>query len=78
MLSLLLSKIGGYLAAAGGLVLVILGALGMARRSGVKAEQEAEKDKALQQGKEAGGIDDKIRATSDDDLAKRLSKYQRD
>jgi hypothetical protein len=74
----LLSKVGGYLAAAGGLLLALLAAWGLARKSGEKAEQQAQKDKAFEQGKESGEIDDKVHNLSDDDLAKQLRKSSRD
>ncbi len=74
----ILSKLWGYVIAAGALVLAVLAALGVARRSGVKAEQEKQTEKALDQAKESNAIDKAVRATGDDDLARRLSKYQRD
>jgi hypothetical protein len=44
----------------------------------VKQEQAAETTKALQQSKEAGEITTEVRNLSDDDLAKRLQRDQRD
>jgi hypothetical protein len=78
MLSLLLSKFWGYLAAAGGLILVVLGALGIAKRSGVKEEQAKETEKALQQAKGRNEIDSTVRDLPQSDLDKRLSRDQRD
>jgi hypothetical protein len=74
----MLSKLWGYVIAAGVAVLAILAALAGARRSGRKAEQEAQTEKALDQAKEANAIDKAVRADTDDALAKRLSKYSRD
>lgn len=76
-MSFLLSKIGGWLAAAGVILLGLLAALGMAKRAGVKEEREAQKDKALEQGKESSEIDTKVRGMSDDDLATRLRRDSR-
>lgn len=78
MFSLLLSKIGGYLAAAGGLILIILGALGFAKRQGVKQEQAKETEQALQQAKESNAIDQSVRNLSQSELDKRLRVDQRD
>lgn len=78
MFSLLLSKVGGYLAAAGGLILLVLGALGIAKRSGVKEEQAKETNVALQQAKEANAIDSDVHALPQSDLDKRLRVDQRD
>lgn len=74
----MLSKLYGYFAAAGGLILVVLAALRIAKRSGRKEEQQVQKDRAFEQGKESGEIDTKVRGMSDDDLATRLRRDQRD
>jgi hypothetical protein len=74
----ILSKLWGYVIAAGALVLAVLTALGIARRSGVKAEREAQTEKALDQAKESNAIDKSVRADTDDALAAKLKKYQRD
>lgn len=78
MFSLLLNKFGAWIAAIGGVLLALLAALGMAKRAGRKEEQQAQEDKALQQGKESSEIDDKVRSASSDDLAARLRRDQRD
>lgn len=74
----MLSKLYGYLAGAGALILGILAALGMAKRAGRKEEQDAQRDKALEQSKESNEIDTKTRATSDTELDERLRRHQRD
>lgn len=73
----MLSKLYGYLAAAGGLLLVVLAALRIAKRSGRKEEQQVQKDRAFEQGKESSEIDTKVRGMSDDDLATRLRRDSR-
>lgn len=73
----MLSKLYGYLAAAGGLLLVVLAALGIAKRSGRKEEQQVQKDRAFEQGKESSEIDTKVRGMSGDDLATRLRRDSR-
>ncbi len=74
----MLSKLYGYLAGAGALIVAIIAALGMARRSGVKAEQAAETEKALEQAKESNVTDQSVRNLSQSDLDKRLRRDQRD
>ena len=73
-----LNKLWGYVAGLGGLILVILGALGLAKRSGVKEQKEKETEQALKQAKEANEIDSKVHASSDQSVTSELSKYKRD
>jgi hypothetical protein len=74
----LLSKLWGYLAGAGALVIAILAALGMAKRAGKKEEQADETAKSLQQAKESNVIDQSVHNLSQSDLDKRLRVDQRD
>jgi hypothetical protein len=74
----LLNKLWGYLAAAGGVILIILGALGLAKRAGVKQEQAKETEKALNDAKEASKIDSAVHDKSDATVADELRKYTRD
>jgi len=78
MLSLLLNKVWGYVLGAGALLIAVLAALGLAKRAGVKQEQAAETEKALQQSKESNEIDTQVRALSESDLDKQLRRDQRD
>ena len=73
-----LSKLWGYIAGLGGLILVVLGALGLAKRSGVKEQKEKETEQALKQAKEASEIDTNVHGKSDSSVADELRKYQRD
>ena len=72
------TKLYGYIAGLGAVILAILGALGMARRSGVKAEQQKEIERSLQQAKESNEIDAKNRALSDADALAKLRRDTRD
>lgn len=74
----MLAKIYGYLAAAGGLLVAILAALGLAKREGRKEAQTDELKKSLEQAKEASEIDSKVRDSSSADIANELQKYTRD
>jgi hypothetical protein len=74
----ILNKLWGYLVAAGAIVLAVLVALAGARRSGRKAERADQTEKALDQAKESNAIDKDVRADTDDALAAKLRKYQRD
>ena len=73
----MLTKLYGYLAAGGALIVAILAALGLAKRSGVKQEQQKETEKALTQAKEASEIDSKVNQSSDSAIADELLKYTR-
>jgi hypothetical protein len=77
MLSLLLSKVGGWFAAAAALFVALLAAWGLARRSGEKAQQSKDVSQALTDSKDANEIDDKVRSMSDASLDKRLSEFTR-
>jgi len=74
----ILSKLWGYVVALGAVILAVLAALAGARRSGAKAEQVKQTEKALEQAKESNEIDKAVRATPDDALAAKLRKYSRD
>jgi hypothetical protein len=78
VISLLLAKLAPYAAGLVALLAALGGVIFSAKRSGVKQEQAAETTKALQQSKEAGEITTEVRNLSDDDLAKRLQRDQRD
>ena len=73
----MLSSLYAKLAAIGGVILAILAALGMARRSGAKAEQQKELETSLKQAKESNEIDDTVRRMDDSVLDKRLRDFQR-
>ena len=73
----MLSKLYGYLAGAGALIVAVLAALGLAKRSGVKQEQQKETDKALKDAKQASEIDSKVNQSSDSAIADELLKYTR-
>ena len=74
----ILSKLWGYVIAAGAVVLAVLAALFSARRSGEKAVEVKATEKALEQAKDSNEIDKAVRADTDDALAAELRKYQRD
>lgn len=78
MFSVLLSKVWGYLVAAGGLILVVLGALGMAKRQGKKEAQEEQTEASLKAAKEASEIDAKVHDATDPAVVDGLRKYERD
>ena len=73
-----LSKLWGYLIGLGTLVVGLLAALGWARRSGVKAEQAVETERALKEAKEASDIEATNRALSDATARDKLRGDQRD
>jgi hypothetical protein len=73
-----MSKIYEWLAGFAALVVGILAAWGIAKRSGVKEEQAAETEKSLQQSKESNAIDTEVHNLSQPDLDKRLRDSQRD
>ena len=72
LLSKFFAGIWGYVAAAGGIILAILAALGMAKRAGVKQEQAVETERSLKESREANVIDDKVHAMSDAELDRQL------
>ena len=72
------SKLYGYLIAVGTLLVGLLAALGWAKRSGGKAEQAVETEKALKQSKESNEIDTAVHNLSQSELDKRLRDVQRD
>ena len=74
----MLSKLSGYLIAAGTLLVGLLAALGWAKRSGMKAEQAVETEKALKQSKESNEIDTTVHNLPQSELDKRLRDAQRD
>jgi hypothetical protein len=74
----ILSKLWGYVIAAGALILAVLAAVAGIRRSGAKAEREEQTEKALDQAKESNAIDKSVRADSDDTVADKLRRYTRD
>lgn len=74
----ILSKLWGYVIAAGAVVLAVLAALGMARRSGAKAVEIKATEKALEEAKESNAIDKEVRSDTDAVLYDRLRKYTRD
>ena len=78
MLTSLLSKAWGYLAAVGLGALAVLGIYLRGRAEGKDAEQQKQTETALKQAKDAHAIDKKVRSDSDASLASELRKYQRD
>lgn len=74
----ILSRLWGYVIAAGVVVVAVLGALLGARRAGEKAAEVKATEKALDQAKESNAIDKQIRSVPDDALAAKLRKYTRD
>jgi len=77
LLSKFFGGIWGYVAAAGGIALAVLTALGMAKRSGVKQEQAAETERSLKESREANAIDDKVHSMSDSQLDEELRKARK-
>ena len=75
---MLLSKLWAYLAGFGAILVGIFAALGMAKRAGVKQEQAAETEKALQQAKESNEIAQKNRTLTDAAARDKLRRDQRD
>jgi hypothetical protein len=78
MFSLLLNKFGGWIAGIGAVLVALLAALGMAKRSGKKEEQAVETERALQQSKESNEIAQANRNLSDADALAKLRRDQRD
>ena len=74
----MLTKLWGWLAGAGGLIIAILAALGLARRAGKKEAQAEATEKALTQAKEENEIAATNRNLSDADLDAKLRRDQRD
>ena len=72
MFSLLLSKFGGWIAGIGAVLVALLAALGMAKRSGKKEEQAVETERSLKESREANEIDDKVHSMSDAELDEQL------
>ena len=72
-----LSKLWGYLAGFGVLIVAVLAALGLAKRAGVKEERAAETEKALEQAKEASDVDARVRNMSDSELDEQLRSARR-
>lgn len=73
----LLSKVGGWLAAVGAVLLLVLGALANARRQGkaaMQAEQDQKRAEARQTRKE---IDDEVDGLGHADLDQRFSRWLR-
>jgi len=78
MIAALLASIWPYLIAAGGAIAALLGVYVTGRKSGAdKARAKAEKQRAddLTTAKETR---DEVDRTSDDDVSKRLQRWQRD
>jgi len=78
LIGAILASIWPYIIAAGGLLAALLGVYVTGRKSGAdKARAKAEKQRAdnLQTAKEAR---DEVDRTSDDDVSKRLQRWQRD
>jgi hypothetical protein len=69
---MLLSKLYAYLAGFGALILGVLAAWGIAKRSGVKQEQAVETERSLKESREANAIDDKVHSMSDAQLDEQL------
>lgn len=77
MLSLLLSKFGGWIAGAGALLLGLLALVGISRKAGKTAAEDQQIKQALTDAKDANAIDDSVHRLSDDELNKRLSEFTR-
>jgi hypothetical protein len=75
-MSLLLSKIWGYLVGAGALVAAIFAAWGIAKRQGRKEEQAVETERSLKESREANAIDDKVHSMSDAELDRQLQSVR--
>ena len=73
----MIAKLWAYLAGFGALIAGILAAWGIAKRSGVKQEQAAETEKALEQAKEASDVDARVRNMSDSELDEQLRSARR-
>ena len=71
------SKLWGWLAGLGTLIAGVLGFAAYFKHQGKKDEQAADTERALQEAKDASEIDAKVRALSDDDIAKQLRDVQR-
>jgi len=78
MFSLLLSKVGGWLAGIGAVLIALLAFFGMAKRAGKKEEQAEQTAQSLKQAKEANEIDKSVHADTDDALNAKLHSYERE
>ncbi len=78
LLSKFFGGLWGYVVGAGAVLVAILAALGIARRSGVKAERAAETERSLQQAKASNAIDTDVHNLTQSGLDKRLRDSQRD
>jgi hypothetical protein len=74
---MMLEKLKLYLVEIGAALLALGAAFFAIRRSGEKAEQAKQTEKALEQAKDASEIDAKVRALSDADLAAKLREHER-
>jgi hypothetical protein len=77
-MSLLLSKLWGYVVAIGIGALAVIGIYLKGRAAGKEAEQAKQTEKAFEQSKQASTIDADTRALSNAELDKRLRNDQRD
>ena len=74
----MLTKLYGYFAGIGALIVAVLAAWGLAKRSGAKQEQAVETEKALEQSKESNDIAQANRNLSDAAARDKLRNVQRD
>ena len=73
----MLTKLYGYIAGLGAIIIAALAALGLAKRAGKKEEQAAETAKSLEQAKESNAIDTEVHNLSQSDLDDRLRLARR-
>lgn len=78
LLKLLWSKVGGYLAAAGGVLAFVVGVFLYGRREGARSAEAAQARKNAAIVKKARGVENEVDGLSGDDIDDRLGEWMRD
>lgn len=77
-LKLIWSKVGGYLAAAGGAIAFVFAIFFYGRSSGKSDAEAAAAKRNAESVRKARGVENEIQGISDDDVDRRLGKWMRD
>lgn len=78
LLKLLWSKIGGYVAAIGGVLAFVIGVFLYGRREGKQSAEDAQARKNATSVKRARGVENEVDGLSGPDVDGRLGKWMRD